>query len=70
MGSAGRGHVAGKSPEFVPTRAEQRAAQTIWLKGTLILLSDRLRERSGVTGELLGLQVPGLTVRQKGLSTL
>ncbi|MPC09011.1 hypothetical protein E2C01_001611 [Portunus trituberculatus] len=34
--------------------AEQRVAQTKWLKGTLTLLSDRFRERSDVTRELRG----------------
>ncbi|MPC60335.1 hypothetical protein E2C01_054378 [Portunus trituberculatus] len=50
----GRGYVGGKSPEFVPTLAEQRVAQTKWLKGTLTLHSDRFRERSDVTGEPCG----------------
>ncbi|MPC56896.1 hypothetical protein E2C01_050863 [Portunus trituberculatus] len=51
---AGRGHVGGKSPEFVPMLAEQREAQTKWLKGTLTMRSDRFRERSDVTGEQRG----------------
>ncbi|MPC17218.1 WD repeat-containing protein 6 [Portunus trituberculatus] len=50
----GRGHVGDKSPEFVPTLAEQRVTQTKWLKGTLTLCSDRFRERSDVTGEPCG----------------
>lgn len=41
--------------EFVPTQAEQRAAQVLWLKGTLMLHSDRFRETPGVIGELRGL---------------
>ncbi|MPC34631.1 hypothetical protein E2C01_028027 [Portunus trituberculatus] len=48
----GRGHVGGKSPEFIPTLAEQRKVQTKWLKETLTRHSDRLRERYDVTGEL------------------
>ncbi|MPC62595.1 hypothetical protein E2C01_056682 [Portunus trituberculatus] len=51
---AGRCHVGGKSPEFVPTLTEQRVAQTKWLEGTLTLRSDRFRERSDVTGEPCG----------------
>ncbi|MPD04314.1 hypothetical protein E2C01_099994 [Portunus trituberculatus] len=31
--------------------AEQRVAQTKWLKGTLTLRSDKFRERCDVTGE-------------------
>ncbi|MPC32220.1 Calcium/calmodulin-dependent protein kinase type II delta chain [Portunus trituberculatus] len=50
---AGRGHVGGKSPEFVPALVEQRVTQTKWLKRTLKLHSDRFRERSDVTGEPL-----------------
>ncbi|MPC48493.1 hypothetical protein E2C01_042267 [Portunus trituberculatus] len=34
--------------------AEQRVAQTKWLKGILTLHSDRFRERSDSTGELHG----------------
>ncbi|MPC90722.1 hypothetical protein E2C01_085719 [Portunus trituberculatus] len=34
--------------------AEQRVAQTKWLKGTLTLHSDRFRKRSDFSGELLG----------------
>ncbi|MPC65191.1 hypothetical protein E2C01_059322 [Portunus trituberculatus] len=52
---AGRGHVGGNLPKFVPTLAEQRVVQAKWLKGTLTLRSDRFRERSDVTGELCGL---------------
>ncbi|MPC40485.1 hypothetical protein E2C01_034045 [Portunus trituberculatus] len=39
----------------MPTLAEQRVAQTKWLKGTLTLHSDRFRERSNITGEPHGL---------------
>ncbi|MPC82078.1 hypothetical protein E2C01_076724 [Portunus trituberculatus] len=35
--------------------AEQRAAQTKWLKGTLVLRSEKFGERSDVTRELRGL---------------
>ncbi|MPC91114.1 hypothetical protein E2C01_086130 [Portunus trituberculatus] len=51
---AGRGHVGGKLPEFVPMLVEQRVAQTKWLKGILTLHSDRFREKSDITGELRG----------------
>ncbi|MPD03019.1 hypothetical protein E2C01_098634 [Portunus trituberculatus] len=51
---ADRGHVGGKSPEFIPVLPEQRVAQTKWLKGTPTLPSDRVGERSDVTGEPRG----------------
>ncbi|MPC41529.1 hypothetical protein E2C01_035128 [Portunus trituberculatus] len=35
--------------------AEQRVAQTKWLKGTFTLRSDRFRERSDITREPRGL---------------